>query len=104
MYHVTSSLNRASIEQNGLDVARMGSASGIAGSEVPEVDGCFLCVDQNDIRWFVEMNSTGGGVDVWEVDTDGLELVEAPEGYPYYPGTIPPWRLRLMDRGLRQKK
>jgi len=98
MYHVTSSLNRASIEQHGLDVLLMGSALGIAGSDVPEIEGCFLCETPNDVDWFADMmNNTGGTVDVWEVDVTGLDLVEAPEGYRYYPGTIPPSRLRLVE-------
>jgi hypothetical protein len=97
MYHVTSSLNRSSIERHGLDFAQMGSATGIAGSDAPEVEGCFLCVDPWDVRWFAEViNNTGGSVDVWEVDTDGLELVEH-DGYPYYPGKIPASRIRLIE-------
>jgi hypothetical protein len=102
MYHVTSSLNRASIEEHGLDVARMGSASGIAGSHAPEVNGCFLCVDMHDVEWFARMNNTGGSVDVWEVDVDELALVET-DGYLYYPGSIPPSRLRLIEKDRKEE-
>jgi hypothetical protein len=40
MYHVTSSHNRASIEQHRLDVNQMCAAT-----------GCFPCIDLHDARW-----------------------------------------------------
>jgi len=39
MHHVTSTLNRPSIQANGLDVRLMGPALGIAGSQDPEIEG-----------------------------------------------------------------
>ena len=41
-WHVTSSRNRQSILEHGLDWRRMAFAPGIAGSPVPEREGCFL--------------------------------------------------------------
>jgi hypothetical protein len=91
MYHVTSALNRESIELHGLDWSRMGAARGIAGSASPEVEGCFLLDDEWSIDWFIEtINNTGGPVDVWAVE--GIEpdqLVENGSGYFYFPDRIP---------------
>lgn len=95
-YHVTSALNRASIQRYGLDWRRMGSARGIAGSLRAEQEGCFLASDEGERDWFVRMNNTGGAVDVWEVDgIDAASLVQSPEGH-YSPASSPPlncdWR------------
>jgi hypothetical protein len=94
-FHVTSSLNRESIRRFGLDWTRMGAASGIAGSTVPEVEGIFL--DELP-DFFVRMNNTGGPVDVWAVD--GIEpesLVEGSNGFPYFPGVIGSEQLTLLE-------
>jgi hypothetical protein len=89
MYHVSSVANRASIELHGLDRRLMKHAPGIAGSERPEVDGVFLCIDQGEADWFVDLNNTGGEVDVWAVDGITMEqLVDAGSGHYYFPGTI----------------
>jgi hypothetical protein len=82
LFHVTSSLNRESIQAHGLDWRRMGAARGIAGSSAPEQAGCFLCLNEFEMEWFVKtINTTGGPVDVWAVDgVDEKDLVESPEG------------------------
>ena len=79
----------------------MGVAPGIAGNGRPEVEGCFLCEDELEARWFEEeINNTGGFVDVWEVDGLTLtDLIESPNGFYWYPGTIPPERVRLLRAG-----
>jgi hypothetical protein len=98
LYHVTSSRNRESIETHGLDWTRMGAARGIAGSRRPEQDGCFLCLDDHEVDWFVRMNNTGGTVDVWAVDgIDGADLIESPEGHCFLPRRIPRERLELVQ-------
>jgi hypothetical protein len=75
----------------------MKDAPGIAGSRRPEQDGCFLCLDEWEVDWFVSMNNTGGPVDVWAVDgVDEKELVESPEGHHYLASPIPPERLSLV--------
>ncbi len=100
-FHVTSVLNRGSIEVHGLDWRRMGAAPGIAGSSRPEQEGCFLTLSEFDCDFFVRMNNTGGPVDVWGVDgVDEAELVESPEGFLYLPEVIPPGRLRLVRRDV----
>lgn len=82
---------------HGLDWQRMGAARGIAGSERPEQDGCFLVADDFDVDWFVGLNNTGGPVDVWEVaGVDPGSLVRSPEGYLYFPGAIAADRVRLV--------
>ncbi len=97
MFHVSSSRNRESIRANGLDWRLMRASPGIAGSETPEQEGCFLCEDESEVEWFIRMNNTRGTVDVWAVD--GIrrrKLVESPEGHLYLPGIISPDRLTLL--------
>lgn len=99
-FHVTSVLNRSSIQQFGLDWRRMDAARGIAGSRRPEQEGCFLG-DAFERDWFVHLNNTGGPVDVWEVrGVDVADLVLSPEGHYYFPGVIPAERLRLSQRDV----
>jgi hypothetical protein len=101
MYHVTSVSNRASIEEHGLDWRRMGAAPGIAGSPVPEQDGCFLAADEWTTDFFVRMNNTGGPVDVWAVEgIDEADLESSPEGFGYFPGVIARERLRLVRKDI----
>src|SRR5262245_792377 len=91
-YHVTASANRDSILQHGLDVSKMGDQLGIAGSIEPEVEGIYLCEDEESAWWFATFPGHREPpllVDVWEVDATGFELVEGPEGYSYYSGRIP---------------
>lgn len=101
MYHVTSSKNRESILANGLDWRLMTASCGIAGSSRPEREGCFLCRSEWEADWFVEMNNTGGPVDVWAIDgVDEEELVESPDGYLYLPATIPIERLTMLRKDI----
>jgi hypothetical protein len=96
-FHVTSTSNRESIRRHGLDWRRMGAACGIAGSGEPEQEGCFLCEGEFEADWFVQMNNTGGTVDVWEVTrVDAAALAESPEGHFYLPQAVPPDRLTLV--------
>ena len=86
---MTSSLNRESIKEHGLDWSLMAAARGIAGSSAPEQAGCFLCLNEFEMEWFVGMNNTGGTVDVWAVEgVEPNDLVESPEGHFYLPRTI----------------
>ena len=90
MFHVSSVLNRSSIDTHGLDWRLMGAAPGIAGNQLPEVEGCFLCVDEFEAEWFSDtINTTGGPVDVWAVQGISLsDLVESPQGHFFYPTRI----------------
>ena|SRR6516165_606939 len=67
LFHVSSAANRESILAHGLDWTRMGVARGLAGSTAAEEEGVFLCRDQFEARFFVDMNNTGDPVDVWAV-------------------------------------
>ncbi len=99
-FHVSSTLNRSSIQAFGLDWSRMGLAVGIAGSPTPEVEGCFLAIP-GEVDFFVRINNTGGPVDVWRIDgISSDQLVEAPEGFSYYPGKISPHCLSLTEKDL----
>jgi hypothetical protein len=96
-FHVTSTRNRESIETYGLDWTRMKDALGIAGSVQPEQEGCFLCLDEGEVSWFVSMNNTGGSLDVWAVDgVEEAELVTSSEGHSYMRSNVPPERLTLV--------
>ncbi|MCP2163006.1 hypothetical protein LX12_004219 [Williamsia serinedens] len=75
----------------------MGAAPGIAGSRVPQVQGCFLAVGDYECRWFTDMNNTGGPVDVWRVDGVATEMLRTSmEGYQYFPGPIAATQLTLL--------
>jgi hypothetical protein len=98
-FHVTPSVNRASIEEHGLDWMRMGITNGVAGGcRRPEVAGIFVC-EEWDIDWFAEMAISAGhpSVDVWEVSlVEGGSLVEDEStGYSYVPQPIPRGDIRL---------
>ena len=79
----------------------MGAARGIAGSHTPELEGCFVCPSEFALEWFVNMNNSGGPVDVWAVrGVDPSELRESPEGYAYVPRPIAPADLELVRRDI----
>jgi hypothetical protein len=83
----------------------MRDAPGIAGSGHAEQEGCFLCLDESEVDWFVAMNNTGGPVDVWAVEgVDENELVESPEGHHYLAAPITPERLALLRRDIEPKR
>ena len=95
-FHVTSMLNRASIQEHGLDWTRMGAASGIAGSPVPEEAGCFLSEDELSVEFFLHMNNTGGPADVWLVrGVDPEELRPNGSGFYHLPRRVEPQDLEL---------
>jgi len=99
LFHVSSAANRDSILAHGLDWTRMGAACGIAGNTAPEVDGVFLCADEFEAGFFVQMNNTGGPVDVWAVTgIDERQLIESGSGFSYYPAPIPANQVALTER------
>ena len=102
-YHVTSVLNRESISEHGLDWTRMGAASGIAGSQVPEEQGIFLCSDY-DLPFFLRINNTGGPVDVWGVDgVDDTLLEDNGNGFFYVPERVPASRISLLQQDVPEQ-
>ena len=68
VYHVSSTLNRNSIAEHGLDWQHMGNEPGIAGSRAAEQEGVFLSRDLDEAAWFVSMGKHHHlSIDVWEV-------------------------------------
>ena len=101
MFHVTSVRNRRSIETHGLDWSHMSDVPGIAGSRRPEIDGVFLVDDPGMAQFFVQINTTGGPVDIWAVDdVDPADLVDAGSGFSYLPTRIDRHRPTLLDRDI----
>jgi hypothetical protein len=119
VYHVTSSLNRASIAEHGLDWHQVPAEQGIAGSNSHEQDGVFLARDLDEVDWFVSMGRRRVerdvrrdlGIDVWEVtlehDLDSYfedPLSDLPyyviDGYLCWAQPIPAARLRLIKQDL----
>jgi hypothetical protein len=79
----------------------MADAPGIAGSRRPEEEGCFVCMDEFEVSFFVRGNNTGGPVDVWAVEgVKEEELVTPANGFQYVPRRIPPTQLSLYLRDL----
>lgn len=82
----------------------MGPACGIAGSPRPEEQGVFLCSDEYEASYFVDMNNTGGPVDVWAVEGVSEDnLVESGTGYRYLPWRIPSDNLTLVRASVRSE-
>jgi len=75
------------------------SAAGIVGSAVPEVEGVFIARSLGEAFWFASFG-THGHVDVWSVDARGLPLLQDEQGHFFYPGSIGPDRLRLVEGDL----
>jgi hypothetical protein len=108
-FHVTSTRNRESIAQHGLDCGRMLDQRGIAGSHEPE-DACvFLSRDIEEAEWFVGLSRTHHkSVDIWEVtlpeDLDVWGDVRPPAPYGEIDGflcttePIPADRVRLLRK------
>jgi hypothetical protein len=69
---------------------------GIAGSTTAEVEGVYLATVLDQAWWFASFD-THDRVDVWEVDATNLALVPGPHGHDYYPGSIPPECIRLLE-------
>lgn len=110
LYHVTSSVNRDSIAEHGLDWRRM-RGPGIAGSAVPEARGVFLARDLHETDFFLGFPQRDGSrFDVWEVtfegdvESDGEPRPDVPcrlvDGFLCWTEPIAPMRLRLAARDL----
>lgn len=93
MYHVSPSVNRASILRYGLDWHRMGAAPNVAGSPRPELPGVFLQEHEHD-DFFVDMARTA--TDMWRVRVDGFWLESGPSGWWVVPHPISRERLDLL--------
>jgi len=59
--------------------------------------GCYLCADEGEAEWFVQLNNTGGAVDVWAVDgVDEGDLIESPHGHAYLGQPVAAEQVRLV--------
>lgn len=75
----------------------MSVARGIAGSHSAEVEGCFLAVSEWEADYFIELNNTGGPVDLWRVDgVAPTDLVTTDSGYSFLPSKIAREQLTLL--------
>jgi hypothetical protein len=116
LYHVTSSLNRASIAEHGLDCRRAPAARGFDGGATHEQPGVFLARDRDEADWLVAMGKSRAarglrrnpGIDVWKVsiedDLDEVEGRELPcllvDGFLCWAEPIPAACLRLINQDL----
>jgi hypothetical protein len=101
LWHVSSSLNRASVAEHGLDWRWMTITTGIARAPgrdrtfTPELAAVFLCESLDSVEFFV-----GFGrhplVDVWQVDARGLAIEPAPDGWVMCRSPIAATRVRLL--------
>jgi len=97
LFHVSPSANRESIQAHGLDISRM-SIPGIAGSPCPEVDGVFLDDRLDGGFWWASFG-VHAGVDIWEVQAEGLSLEEHDDRL-ICRDVIPPGRLTLIEASV----
>lgn len=89
---------------HGLDWSQMKTARGIAGSTAPEQAAIFLCFSELEAGFFIDMNNTGGPVDLWAVEgIERSELVESPEGFFFVPRPISPSRLTLVRADIEPR-
>lgn len=101
LWHVSSSLNRDSIAEHGLDSRRMGLTGGIASGprsrppHRPELEAVFLCESLDDVEFFVGFGQHRH-VDVWEVDGRDLAIEPGPDGWVMCRTAIGPGRVRLL--------
>jgi hypothetical protein len=109
MFHVTSTRNRESIREHGLDWTRMLDQPGIAGSPGPERAAVFLARDVEEAEWFVRLGgSNHRSMDIWEAtlldDFDPWDDEPPATGYGMMDGflyttqPIPAGRVRLFRK------
>lgn len=97
MFHVSPSINRASIRAHGLDISLMRGV-GIAGSRIPELEAVHLVDTLAGAHWYASFE-THDRVDVWEIDATDLSLQEIEGGWVSF-DAISPDRLTLRNAGL----
>ena len=101
-WHVTSSVNRQSILEDGLDWRRMGAAGGVASGVIyrgPEMEAVFLLEAADQADFFIGFG-THPRFDVWQVDVAGLVIEPGPDGWVIHRQPIPPQRLRLVRQDV----
>jgi hypothetical protein len=98
-WHVTSAVNRASIQEHGLDWRHMGATRGIAGATEPEMAAVFLCETIGETDFFIEFRRHPR-FDLWRVDVSGLVIEAGPSGWLVHRQPIPPHRLQLVQKDI----
>jgi hypothetical protein len=98
-WHVTSAVNRASIQEHGLDWRHMGATCGIAGATEPEMAVVFLCETVGETDFFIGFRRHAR-FDVWQVDVSGLVTEPGPTGWLIHRQPIPPHRLQLLREDI----
>jgi hypothetical protein len=97
VYHVTSTENRESVREHGLDWRRMNVAPGLASDEfTPEQEAVFVCATLPEAEWFARFAKGRFAVDVWSIEATGLPLHESEDGFLFVDQAIPPDRLELV--------
>jgi hypothetical protein len=95
-FHVSSTRNRESILQHGLDWTRMLDQPGIAGSPGAEGPYVFLAEDMDLAEWFVSMSrSHHRSVDIWEVTL--ADHVDLPDDVYKWGDALPVGPYRQID-------
>jgi hypothetical protein len=113
VFHVTSSRNRASIAQHGLDWRRWHGEPGVAGPDGAPLPYVFLARDDGEVDWFIWMSRRYMfAVDVWEVIlphdfdvySDGASVggghYQEIDGYLCTTEPVPPECVRLLRRAV----
>lgn len=95
VFHVTASENRDSIQAHGLDWRIMGANSGIAGSEVAEEEGIFLCRNLSEAFSFANFGVIAA-VDVWQLPASEVTLEEHNDGWLITRRPVAPEHLTLV--------
>jgi hypothetical protein len=101
-WHVTSSVNRQSILEYGLDWRRMAAVGGVASGVIyqgPEMDAVFLLEAPDQADFFIGFG-THPRFDVWQVDVTGLVIEPGPDGWVMHRQPIAPQRLRLVRQDV----
>ena len=79
----------------------MRAARGLAGSELAEQQGCFLCRGESEVEFFLHFTGPETALDVWAVEgVDDETPIESPEGFLYLPAQVAPDRLRLVRQDV----
>ena len=79
----------------------MGEARGIAGSDVPEQEGIFLCDSEDEAEFFLMFNSGDGLLDLWAVEgVQQDELIESSEHFYFVVRSIPASQVSLVRQDI----
>jgi hypothetical protein len=101
MFHVSATVNRASISEHGLDWRRM-VHPGVAGATRPELDGIFLCEGEFDVGFFTDMSRVPS--DVWAVDVTNRWVETGPSGWVIVTDPIPASAVRMVQGDVVSKR